>query len=355
MSFHRLSPKVQEMMQLFAHLDARSIARSMIEKAAERKFLHIPQRADGPLLADTLKQAETLQGIFCPSGEWDAFEFDGMVGECLKYSLLRFSTAQGEKFYSMHPLVQKYLQSTSSTPGNGATRQLVVRLLASAITVGNPHKFFVFNRLLSPHILNVDMNDVIEAGDHYGFGSVLSELGSDLAVGHMRRFLSMWTDLIGADAEPTLQAAFQLANSLKSTGKLAEALPLEEDVLQKWRRKLGPDHLDTITTMSNLSVTYRSLGREPDALPLQEEVLEKRRKILGRHHLDTVAAMSNLAIIYSLVGREADALPLLEEMLQIWRQLEPDHLDTVRAMKGLAGRYSLLAGQPDTERKEMLE
>ncbi|KAG8829757.1 hypothetical protein FRC17_006092, partial [Serendipita sp. 399] len=187
MSFHRLSPKVQEMMQLFAHLDARSIARNVIEKAGERRFLHIPQRGAKPLLADTLKQAETLQSIFCPSGEWDAFAFDGMIGECLRYSLLRFSTAQGEKFYSMHPLVQKYLQLALSTRSNGATRQLVARLLASAITVGDPYQFFTFHRLLSPHIILAGLENVTEPGDHYGFGFVLIDLGSELAISHMRR------------------------------------------------------------------------------------------------------------------------------------------------------------------------
>ncbi|KAG8830719.1 hypothetical protein FRC17_004373, partial [Serendipita sp. 399] len=187
MSFHRLSPKVQEMMQLFAHLDARSIARSVIEKGGERRFLHIPQRGAKPLLADTLKQAETLQSIFYPGGEWDAFAFDAMIGECLKYSLLRFSTAQGEKFYSMHPLVQKYVQSALSTPSNGATCQLLVRLLASAITVGDPYQFFSFHRLLSPHIILAGLENVTEPGDHYGFGFVLIDLGSELAISHMRR------------------------------------------------------------------------------------------------------------------------------------------------------------------------
>jgi hypothetical protein len=40
------------------------------------------------------------------------------------------------------------------------------------------------------------------------------------------------------------------------------------------------------TTMNNLALTYGSLGRHADALGLQEKVLEFRRRVLPEDHPD---------------------------------------------------------------------
>ncbi|KAG8793400.1 hypothetical protein FRC16_010962, partial [Serendipita sp. 398] len=187
MSFGCLSVRVQEMMTLFAHMDARSIARCVVERAAGPGFLHIPQYSELPPQPDTIAQAKILHDVFCPSGEWKSFEFDGMIGECLKYSLLQLSTTDGEKFYSMHPLVQTYLQSKSSTVCDHSARQLVIRLLASATTVGRRYEFFGFNQFLTPHVRLIRLEEVVEAGDHFGFGDILSEEGDRLGITHLEQ------------------------------------------------------------------------------------------------------------------------------------------------------------------------
>ncbi|KAG8808280.1 hypothetical protein FRC17_004016, partial [Serendipita sp. 399] len=348
MSFHRLSSRVQGMMQLFAYLDARSIARCIIERAADRGFLHIPQWSELPPNTATVQQAEILQSIFCPGGKWNAFDFDEMVGECLKYSLLRVSAADGERFYSMHPLVQTYLQFIPRSLQDCTVRRLVIRLLASAIDAGNLYQFFTFNRLLSPHALLVHLEDVGEAGDHYGFGSALLELGNLQGISHMEQCVNMWRSSIGENAECTLNALHQLAISYKAVRRHIDALPLEESLLEKRRELLGPDHLDTLVTMVNLANTYNSLGRQRDALPLEEEVLQKWRKVLGPDHLSTLTAMNSLAGTFSSLGKHQDALPLAEEVLEKRRKkLGPDHFNTLRAMSILANIYNSLGRHKD--------
>ncbi|KAG8808128.1 hypothetical protein FRC17_004119 [Serendipita sp. 399] len=348
MSFHRLSPRVQEMMQLFAYLDARSIARRIIERAADRGFLHIPQWSELPPNTATVQQAEILQNIFCPGGKWNAFDFDEMVGECLKYSLLRLSTADGERFYSMHPLVQTYLQSTSNSLRDCSIRQLITRLLASATDVGDLYQYFTFNQLLSPHILLVRLEDVVEAGDHFGFGYVLVELGHLQAISHIEQCVNMWRSSIGENAEYTLAALQHLAISYKVVGRQIDALPLEESLLERRRELLGPDHPGTLVTMGNLANTYNSLGRQTDALPLGEEVLQRWRKVLGPDHLSTLMAMNNLARTFNSLGRHQDALPLVEEVLEKRRKkLGPDHLDTLIAMNHLVIAYTSLGRNKD--------
>ncbi|KAG8809787.1 hypothetical protein FRC17_003244 [Serendipita sp. 399] len=358
MSFHRLSPRVQEMMQLFTYLDARSIARCIIERAADRGFLHIPYGSRLPPNSATVQQAEILQSIFCLGGKWSAFNFDEMVGECLQYSLLRLSTADGERFYSMHPLVQMYLQSISNSLRDCSVRKLVVRLLASATDAGDLYQFFTFNRLLSPHVLLVHLEDVGEAGDHFGFGSVLLDLGHLPAISHTEHCVDMWRSSIGENAEYTLEALHQLAISYKAVRRHIDALPLEESLLEKRRELLGPDHLGTLRTMVNLANTYNSLGRQTDALPLEEEVLQKFRKILGPEHLGTLVAMNNLASIFNLLGRHQDALPLAEEVLEKrQKMLGHDHLSTLMTMNNLALIYLSLGRHKDALplAKEVLE
>ncbi|KAG8821065.1 hypothetical protein FRC17_009938 [Serendipita sp. 399] len=349
MSFRRLPPSVQEMMHLFAYLDSRSIARCIIEKAARRTFLHIPQQTNLPPHADTVRDAEVLTRILCPSGVWKAFEFDGMIEECLKYSLLRLSTAEGEKFYLMHPLVQKYLQSTSNSIQDCSVYSLIIRLLASSITTGQGYyAFFEFSRLSAPHIRIIHVEEVTEAGDHYGFGNVLYEIGDSLASIHLERSVKIWRESHGDDAKCTLDSIGVLAIVYCLLGREMDALPLQEEVLQKQRALLGPDHLNTLMAMNNLASTYESLGRAMDALLLKEEVLQKWRALLGPDHLDTLMAMNNLAGTYKSLGRAMDALPLQEEVLQKWRALlGPDHLNTLSAMNNLASTYESLGRAMD--------
>ncbi|KAG8802011.1 hypothetical protein FRC17_006509, partial [Serendipita sp. 399] len=271
MSFRRLSPRVQEMIQLLAHLDARSIPRCLVEKAAERGFLHIPQDTRFPPDYDTLRHSEALQDIFYVDGEWIGFEFDIMIQECLKYSLLQVSTTDGERFYSMHPLVQSYLQSVSDHIRGCSPGRLVVRLLASAVTVGHRCYVFAFNRLLAGHIQQINLEDISEAGDHYGFGFVLVDMGGVSGLTHLEECLAMWRrSLSDGNDEVALDVMKYLAESYWSFGKEERAMALQEELLQKRAELLGPNHLETIAAMHNLSIIYGSLGREEEALPLQK-------------------------------------------------------------------------------------
>ncbi len=100
--------------------------------------------------------------------------------------------------------------------------------------------------------------------------------------------------------------------------------------------------------MSNLAITYGDLGRRADALALQEKVLEFRRRVLPEDHphigaVDGISgfawvdcdafgiagsAMHNLAISYADLGRHADALALKEQVLEFRRRVLPkDHPD----------------------------
>ncbi|PVF99235.1 TPR-like protein [Serendipita vermifera] len=341
MSFQKLSTRVQDLLVLLSHLDTTSIPRSIIEKAANRHFRYVEMETDAIISSETIQYADLLSSIICPQGAWSEHVFDDLIEECENYSLVRHSTQNGERFYSIHVLVQTFLQSTYRAIHGYPSRRLVTRFLGSAITTGTRYEYFPFNRLLLSHLRLVDVEDVIEAGDHYGYGAILQEMGEGwLAVSHMERCLDMWSCSLNEESEPILKVMEMLAHSYSITGNEESALILREEVMKKRRVILGEDHLDTLWAIGYLTLSYSNLRRDEEALPLKRELVEKVRMLLGEDHLHTLLAISNLAMSYSNLGRDEKAMVLQEEVLE--KQIEilgKDHPDTLMTIHSLAGSY----------------
>jgi len=193
MSLDRLSQAALDMMVVFSRLDATSIAQSIVTKAAKRQFMNVETDLPAePLHAKTIQHAATLMSIFCPSGKWLEFEYNGIIETCQQYLLLQSSIQGGNKFHSMHRLVQMYLQVHFSGVQGHQPSQLVIRLLGSAITIGKDDEYLAFNRLLAPHLGLVELSDVVQAEDHHNFGMVWREQGNvSSMVIHFERCLAL--------------------------------------------------------------------------------------------------------------------------------------------------------------------
>ncbi|PVF94731.1 hypothetical protein CPB86DRAFT_631926 [Serendipita vermifera] len=340
MSFKRLSPQVQDLLRLFSHLDARSISRSILEKAASRHFQHVAKKTDLPVKTETIEYAHALMKIISPRGEWSSFDFDELIEQCEKYSLIRFEAQDGENFYSMHVLVQAFVRATCGIVQGHPFPRLAARVLGSAIITGSQYEYIAFDRLLLPHLRLVKMDDITEAADHYGFGVVLQEVSEgELAVSHMERCVEIWGASLG-ESEVVLNAMEMLARSYSISGKEKNALELREKVMKKRREVWGDDHPDTIYAMNSLAVSYSNLGRHREVLPLNQKVLEECRRLLDDDHPYILVAMNNLAVSFSGLGNSKEALPLNEEVVkQRRRLLGDDHLDTLQAINNLAVLY----------------
>ncbi len=141
----------------------------------------------------------------------------------------------------------------------------------------------------------------------------------------------------GPDHPDTLSSMHNLASSYAALNRPAEALKLDEEVLEIRKRVLPKDHLDTLTSMSNLSTSYAALNRPAEALKLREEVLEILKRVLPKDHPETLAGMHNLANSYADLNRPGEALKLYEEVLAIQKRVLPkDHPDTLKSMGALA-------------------
>jgi RNA polymerase sigma factor (sigma-70 family) len=146
--------------------------------------------------------------------------------------------------------------------------------------------------------------------------------------------------MLGHGHPDTLKARNSLAAAYLAAGRVADAIPLFEQILPAFQRQLGPDHPDTLTAQNNLASAYQDAGRVAEAIRLYELNLADRERLLGPDHPGTLNSLGNLAAAYLAAGRAADAIPLLEQTLAgRQRVLGPDHPDTQTARKNLAKAY----------------
>ncbi|KAK3050277.1 hypothetical protein LTR09_008426 [Extremus antarcticus] len=201
-------------------------------------------------------------------------------------------------------------------------------------------------------------------------------------VSHVQSCLHQWRDVHGGVKNGHSADWSALALILSENGFAAEAIQLEEPLLQLRKGKLGPDHPNTIASMHNLAIRYSEAGRREEALKLtiryseagrreealklSEEVVGLRKGKLRPDHPDTIASIHSLAIFYSEAGRREEALKLSEEVVGLGKairyseagrreealklseevvglrkgKLGPDHPDTIASMHSLAIFYS---------------
>jgi tetratricopeptide (TPR) repeat protein len=148
--------------------------------------------------------------------------------------------------------------------------------------------------------------------------------------------------VLGPDHPQTLSAKHNLAIAYRQAARVAEAIPLHEQVLADRERVLGPDHPQTLGARDNLASAYRRAGRVAEAIPLQEQVLAAYEQVLGPDDPQTLGAKNNLAIAYEQAARVAEAIPLHEQVLaDRERVLGADHPQTVYSRNSLASAYQV--------------
>jgi CHAT domain-containing protein/Flp pilus assembly protein TadD len=127
---------------------------------------------------------------------------------------------------------------------------------------------------------------------------------------------------------------------LYRTGKIAEALPLAEEVLTISEKAFGPDHPDVAAALSNLAFLYDNQGRYAEAEPLYKRALAIREKAFEPEHPNVAKALNNLAELYRNQGRYAESEPLHKRSLAIREKaFGPDHSDVAQSLNNLAVLY----------------
>ena len=119
------------------------------------------------------------------------------------------------------------------------------------------------------------------------------------------------------DPGQTLSALDHLAGTYLRLGRIADAVPLIERMVQITETARGRQHPRVASWLGQLGAAYCQLGRPEAALPVEQRALRITERARGRRHPDTALRLANLALTYHQLGRGSDAIPLLERALQI--------------------------------------
>jgi tetratricopeptide (TPR) repeat protein len=108
-------------------------------------------------------------------------------------------------------------------------------------------------------------------------------------------------------------------------------------VLALSRKVHGPEHPETLGAMTNLAGSYAMSGRIPEAIELQEKSLAIKRRVLPPNHPYLAVALNQMAALCEKTGRKEEALEMWEEALALSRKVNgPEHPDTLRIMSQLS-------------------
>jgi tetratricopeptide (TPR) repeat protein len=189
--------------------------------------------------------------------------------------------------------------------------------------------------------------------------TALAEHGNHAAVSEMAGQVMALADNAGAapdDADEQLPImltrlrSFALTHLVELSDTMPHAIAIGEPLTADLERLLGPEHPDTVRARSDLARAYHQTGRVADAVPLVEQVLTAREQLFGAEHTRTLTARNNLASAYRATGRAAEAIPLFEQNLATCERLfGADHPKTLasRHSLDLARQESAQAGNED--------
>jgi tetratricopeptide (TPR) repeat protein len=141
-----------------------------------------------------------------------------------------------------------------------------------------------------------------------------------------------WTEKLGPEDRNTLHLRSQVANVLRSQGRIEEARRMDNEVLALQRRTLPPDHPHTLMTAANLASDLRASGEFAEALAMDRETFRRSADELGDDHPRTLSAATNLAVSLRLNGDCFSA-----------RDLDRDTLERRSAVLGEEHPESLLS------------
>jgi tetratricopeptide (TPR) repeat protein len=151
--------------------------------------------------------------------------------------------------------------------------------------------------------------------------------------------------VLGPDHPDTLAVKANLANTLDSASRFAEAETIYHEVIDTQTRVLGADNPDTLVTAGNLGSTLQRDGKLAEAERLQRSILEAKRRILGPDHPETLKTLASLAATLFIEGKDTEA-----------RKIYSDRIEAIRkqpGQEGLGGAYydfacgAALAGHRD--------
>jgi tetratricopeptide (TPR) repeat protein len=348
MSFTKLSIHTKAILRIFSFLHYTSIPHRIIVEAAKNKFFYASgkaKEADDERLDEIKQESTVLCELICPKGRWSEVEFNKIIEPCFQYSLLQSTTSvDDEKFYSMHILVQSWLQMQPAPDAEPSSARLARRMLFSLVKEDSYFQYLALHLMILPHLKPIAGTSLGVATDEVLMYYVLKETGDFIAAHtHLMAYISMAKNKVRWDAVEWLHALCERIYLLYILERYREALEAGKEAIELCIKALGREDPLTLTSMSNLALNYGNIEENNKAREMNEEVLAIRKQVLGAEHPQTLISMNNLALDYSSLGWYNRSREMNEETLSLQRRvLGPEHPDTLTSMSNLASNYSYL-------------
>jgi hypothetical protein len=143
---------------------------------------------------------------------------------------------------------------------------------------------------------------------------------------------------------PTLRAKGQLAIYYVAHGRIADALVLQQDVLEAMRTspRYGPQSTATIDAAEHVARSLATLHEHSEAGTLWEEIANAREAVLGAEATDTLRARNWCASELREVGKQAQAKSILLEVVET--------CDRLLDLRGMSTRVPKAQGRPTSRR-----
>ncbi|MEM7516783.1 MAG: serine/threonine-protein kinase, partial [Planctomycetota bacterium] len=141
-----------------------------------------------------------------------------------------------------------------------------------------------------------------------------------------------------------------LADDLRTQGRLEAAMPHYEQAVSMRRKHFGTDSIELAEALNNMALGLIRIGDYDRAQELLQSVYEIRRQKLGEHNL-TAQSLHNLTLIASRRGDDRTAVATGRQTLELKSRILPsDHPSTGRTFSLLAGPVRRLGDFPEAER-----
>ncbi|PEN13484.1 hypothetical protein CRI94_09195 [Longibacter salinarum] len=134
----------------------------------------------------------------------------------------------------------------------------------------------------------------------------------------LRQSYEMWKKIHGTEIHPDVAGALNaLALSISKQGRLAEAVPMQERMIEISTQLQEESDEWTAMSQNNLAVLYQNLERYGDAVPLAENMLEFQKKAHTAPHPQIAMGHTNLGSILTDALRADEALPHIRQALEM--------------------------------------
>lgn len=145
-------------------------------------------------------------------------------------------------------------------------------------------------------------------------------------------------EMYGTEVHPAVAGALNaLALSISKQGRLAEAVPMQERMIEIAPQLQEEPEEWTAMSMNNLAVLYQNLERYREAVPLAEKMLAIHRETHEAPHPQIAMGLVNLGSILTDALRAEEALPHLQRAVAMRETIyDPGHPEIASAYHNLA-------------------